>query len=188
MLLGVDHVSFDSVRAEADICRSAGYYWPNRDFIMVCERPRAICRDDSGRLHNGGGPSVDYGETFRLYSWHGTTIPATWITDPGTLTAQAALTWPNVEQRRAACEIVGWHRILAELKSRVVDDSGDSEIGQLIEVSLPDSGQERFLRVRCGTGREFALPVPREMRTAIAAQAWTWGLSADEFQKPEVRT
>ena len=76
MLLGVEHTSFGALRAEADVCRSAGWYWPNRDFIIVCERPRAIRRDDAGRLHCESGPAVDYGETFRLYSWHGTTVPS----------------------------------------------------------------------------------------------------------------
>lgn len=92
------------------------------------------------------------------------------------------------EQRRAACEIVGWKNILAELNSKVIDEDGDPEIGSLLECEIPDSGKERFLKVLCGTKREFVLPVPREMKTAIEAQAWTWGLDTKQFQRPEVRT
>jgi hypothetical protein len=56
-----------------------------------------------------------------------------------------------------------------------------------LEATLPDSGKERFLQVRCGTGRDFCIPVPREMTTALQANAWTYGLDAINF-KPEVRT
>ncbi len=54
-------------------------------------------------------------------------------------------------------------------------------------VEAPDIGKEKFLRVRCGTSRTFALPVPPEMKTALEANAWTWGLTPEEY-KPEIRT
>ena len=84
--------------------------------------------------------------------------------------------------------MIGWTKILAALNARVIDADSDPEIGELVEVDLPDSGPERFLRVRCGTGREFALCVPREMETALAAQAWTWALDTKDFTRPEIRT
>jgi hypothetical protein len=77
---------------------------------------------------------------------------------------------------------------LKELDARTVDVDGDPEIGELLEVNLPDSGREKFLRVLCGTRREFALPVPNDMKTALEAQAWTWGMTPSEFIKPEIRT
>lgn len=63
----------------------------------------------------------------------------------------------------------------------------DPQIGELLSVNLPDIGQKKFLRVTCGTGRKFALPVPPEMETALEANAWTWGLEPNQY-KPEVRT
>ena len=66
----------------------------------------------------------------------------------------------NVEQRRAACELVGWVNILSQLNAKTIDID-DDDIGTLLEVEIPDSGKEKFLQVKCGTGREFALPVPR---------------------------
>ena len=98
------------------------------------------------------------------------------------------MTWPNIEQRRAACEIVGWARILKELDARTIDKDDDPKIGELLEVELPNSGTERFIRVQCGTGREFAIPVPRDCGdTALEANAWTYGLDSVDFV-PEVRT
>jgi hypothetical protein len=114
-------------------------------------------------------------------------VPSEWITEKSFLTPAIALGQKNVELRRAACEIIGWPRILSELKAITIDDDGDPEIGTLVEVDLPESGKERFLRVRCGTGREFAIPVPPTTKTAIEGNAWTFGLSAKDFQL-EVRT
>jgi len=42
--------------------------------------------------------------------------------------------------------------------------------------------------VRCGTGRTFALPVPPDMKTAIQANAWTYGLDPKDIFNLEVRT
>ena len=132
--------------------------------------------------------AVEYSDGWGVSAWHGTRVPHEWIADRGSLTAKTALAWGNIEQRRAACEIIGWSKILRELDAKTIDADGDPEIGELIEVDLPDSGRERFLRVLCGTGREFALPVPPNVTTAIDAQAWTWGLDAKSFVRPEIRT
>ena len=92
------------------------------------------------------------------------------------------------EERRAACEILGWANILRELDAKVINEDGDPEIGTLVEVDLPDIGKEKFLRVLCGTKREFALPVPPDMKTALQANAWTFGMDIKDFVVPEVRT
>ena len=122
-----------------------------------------------------------------LYHWHGVSIPKEWVTGKKP-TASEAITWANVEQRRAACELVGWVNILSQLNAKTIDID-DDDIGTLLEVEIPDSGKEKFLQVKCGTGREFALPVPRNMKTALEANAWTYGFDdVKQFIKPEVRT
>jgi hypothetical protein len=92
-----------------------------------------------------------------------------------------------MEERRIIIEHIGWVNILKELDTKVIDEDGDPEIGILLEAEIPNSGMERFLQVRCGTGRTFVLPVPRHVKTALQANAWTWGLEDYEY-KPEVRT
>jgi hypothetical protein len=78
---------------------------------------------------------------------------------------------------------------LNELQAKVIDRDADPEIGELLEVEIPEIGTERFLKVLCGTGREFALPVPPDMKTALQANAWTFGVEdVRDFLKPEVRT
>jgi hypothetical protein len=124
-----------------------------------------------------------------LYSWHGVSIPGEWIADRKSLTAKTALTWENIEQRRAAAEILGWVHILNELDATVIDADPDPEIGTLLEVELPDIGRERFLKVQCGTSRLFALPMPPHVNTALEAQSWSFGYDdVSEFFPPEIRT
>jgi hypothetical protein len=114
-------------------------------------------------------------------------VPAAWIEQRATLDPITALTWPNIEQRRAAAEIVGWAKVIDRLKPKIIDVDADPEIGVLLEVDIPDAGKARFLKVLCGTKREFVLPVPVEMKTARQSNAWTFGLDEKQFN-PEVRT
>jgi hypothetical protein len=115
-------------------------------------------------------------------------VPSKWILDKTSLTAQLALGQENIEQRRVACEILGWDKIISELKGTTIDTDDDPEIGELIEVSLPGSGMERFLRVQCGTLRRFTIPVPPSMQTALEANAWTYDIGQDLLIKKEHRT
>ena len=161
-------------------------YWITPTEVLCVEQPSLYISDN--RLHREDGPAVEWpaGESYCF--WRGTQVPNEWITDRASLDAKTALTWPHIEQRRAACEMIGWHRVLAALRSKTIDKHSNPQIGELVEVLLPDAGKARFLRVRCGTMREFALPVPPTVKTAIEAQAWTWGIDAKEFKTPEVRT
>jgi hypothetical protein len=102
------------------------------------------------------------------------------------------LSWPNIEQRRAAAEILGWAKILDALKAKSIDKDSDPQIGELFVADLPDSPGQKFLRVRCGTGRDFCLPVAPHLMTALAANAWTFGFEKageiESYRNYEVRT
>lgn len=134
--------------------------------IGVC-MPEAH-RDDEFRLHNPTGPAVVWGNIVDYY-WHGTKIPGEWIRNPSSLTSQIALSQENAEVRRSACEILGWDKVIQGLKHRVLDTHPDPQIGTLLSVDFEDSKDERFLMVKCGTGRDFVIPV-NEANTALDAQ------------------
>ncbi len=187
-VMGWENETLNAFKIDEDLMKSCGGTWWHENVLAISDRPHTIKRDNEGRLHCETGPSIAYRDGWAMHHWHGVAIPEEWVTDRKSLTPEKALTWQNVEQRRCACEILGWASILAQLKAKSIDKDGDPEIGELVEVTLPESGKERFLRVLCGTGREFALPVPRDMKTALQAQAWTWALDTKDFIKPEIRT
>jgi hypothetical protein len=171
-----------------EIVENAGWYLPHKNICWVSERHTTLKVDDRGRLHCEDGPALEYPDGFGIYAWHGTKIPEEWIKDKKSLTPEIALKHQNMEQRRAACEILGWAKILKQLNAKSIDRDEDPQIGELLEVDIPDIGKEKFIRVLCGTGREFAIPVPPEMKTALQANAWTYGIEDFKAYKPEVRT
>ena len=169
-----------------NISTQCEWWWPYESICFVSEKPIEINWNEDRLLHAENKPAVLYSDGYSIYSWRGINVPKKWIEGEG-LTAKEALTWDNIEQRRAACEILGWDTILDELDAKTIEQDNDPQIGELIEVEIPDIGKERFLRVTCGTGRRFALPVPPDMKTALQANAWTYNIPEDLF-KPEFRT
>jgi len=184
---GWDDPVLERFALDEDLMTSVGWTWWHENILALSDRPQTISRDAEGRLHSETGKAIEYRDGWGFSSWHGTVIPNEWITNKESITPEVALKWENIEQRRCACEIVGWDNIIKQLNP-VTIDKDDPEIGELIEVDLPDSGKERFLRVRCGTGRDFALPVDPSCKTAIEANLWTYGLEPDHNFLPEVRT
>ena len=169
------------------IGKTCGWWWPFRGAVILTERPCFMQRDETGRLHSEHRAAIEYPDGWGVYAWHGTRVPKEWILAKDALKAADVLGHQNVEQRRAGCEILGWKRILEELKPIVVNEDVEPEIGTLLRADLPGAPGSQFLKVRCGTGRDFVLPVPPNMKTALEANAWTYGLEAKELQL-EART
>jgi len=162
---------------------SANWWLPCKDICFVTDRPTITKLNDAGVIHCEEGAAIQYKDGFSVYAWNGTRVPEEWILNKKDLTPKIALTWENIEQRRAACEILGWHNVLEHpsLNPKVIDKDKDPTIGELIEVDLPEIGRERFLKILCATNRTFAMPVPPEMETAHQANAWTWGLEPKDY-------
>jgi hypothetical protein len=168
------------------VSQSCGMYFPLKNACVIVDRFSVVVRDEQGHLHCATGPALAWRDGSSAYYWHGIKIPAEWIESPQNLNPQVALTWPQIEQRRAAAEILGWGRILMSFPHQVIDKDSDPAVGTLLEVDLPDAPGARFLRVQCGTGRDFVLPVPETIATALEANAWTWG--ADGVDPKIIRT
>lgn len=175
------------------LARRNGTVWYTGN-TMVCDRPEIVRTErvrprgwGSHRMHSSTGPAIRWRDGWALHFWHGTRVPAEWIEQPDTVDPRLALTHPQIEQRRALAEILGWERVLTQLPHRVIDTDPDPQIGTLIHVDLPNAPMSAFLRVRCGTGRHFCLPMPAEIRTARAGNAWSYGLDPEALH-PEVRT
>lgn len=182
-------LELEKITGLLELTQHTGWYNAYEDVVVFQHRPEYIKMDDTNRLHCENGPAIRYRDGYSVYSWHGTRIPSEWIENKKSLTPEIALTWSNIEQRRCAAEILGWDNVIQQLNSVVIDEDGDPEIGTLLEVDIPEIGREKFLRVKCGTGRMFCIPVPPDMKTAIEAQAWTWDLTVEDFGVgPEIRT
>lgn len=163
--------------AMEELSNVAGWILPFSSVVICCRRPITKWTDgdfdrDPPVLHCADGPSVEFADGWKQWHWRGTQVPQEWIETPDKVDPKTALTHPNVEQRRCLAEILGWDRVLAGLDTKVLDEDRDPQIGTLLEVVLPESGPTKFLRVRCTTERDFVFCVPKEMTTALQANAW----------------
>jgi hypothetical protein len=164
---------------------SCGWWYPTTNIVIICDRPAHI-DFENGVLHSATRLAIQWRDGLGIAMWRGVSIPNEWITDRKP-TAKELLAWKNIEQRRCGFELIGWDSILVELKAVMIDSNQNPEIGDLYEVDLPDSGKERFIKVLCGTGRSFVIPVDPTCNTALEAQAWSYGLDNNDLL-PEIRT
>ena len=171
----------------AAVSEQVGWWWPFERAVILTERPTVIRFDGEKRLHCETGPAIEYADGFRVYAWRGLRIPGKWITD-GPPPAADIMRLENTEQRRIACEMRGWHNILPELGAKLIDRHANPQIGELWEAHLPDNGPERFLKVVCGTGRTFAMPVGPAFKTALEANAATYGVAPQILENIQFRT
>lgn len=146
------------------------YWWPFKDVVIVSQKPVVLKVDENYRLHSENGKALEYSDGTGASVWHGQLIPCEWLKGSPP-TVQDAINREIKEQRPAACEIVGWTKVLDELEAVEIDNSGNPEMGRLVEVELPDSGKEKFLDAINEAGQRYALPVPPATKTVDEAQA-----------------
>ncbi|MEW2409289.1 DUF6745 domain-containing protein [Streptomyces griseoviridis] len=181
--------AFPTDRAPLDglgeVCRTAGWWWPFAEVAVVCERPVTLTRDEAGRLDNGAGPALAFPDGFALYAWRGMPVPAAFLAELAALTPERIRAEENAELRRVMLEHYGYDRYLTDSGAQPIDRD---ETGTLWRISL--AGDEAVVMVEVlnstpepdGTVRTYWLRVPPSTRTAREGVAWTFGVSAQEYQ------
>ena len=191
---------WDRDRAYAD-AQSAGWWWPHREFVMVCDNPDLIVREQVGprgwgshQLHNDCGPAIRWSDGWSLHFWHGTKVPA-WVIEAPTIELIQAET--NSEIRRCAIESYGWDLYLYHLGAGPIDEAEDpGNPGHRLRLfDIPDSqelysGNEVRLLVmenaskdRDGSRRTYAETVPASIKTCIAAAAWQFDVPESTYSE-----
>lgn len=170
--------------ALAEVCRSAGWWWPFTRVAVLSERPVALHRDEAGRLDRGDGPALAYPDGFALHAWRGMPVPAAFLAELPSLTPGRIRDEENAELRRVMLEYYGYDRYLADSGARPVHRD---ETGTLWRIDLPDDEPVVMVEVLNstpepdGTRRTYWLRVPPATRTARAGVAWTFGLGAETY-------
>ncbi|MGL4975970.1 MAG: DUF6745 domain-containing protein, partial [Bosea sp. (in: a-proteobacteria)] len=178
------------------LARLSGWRFVHSDFCIVSDRPVTMHVDDAGRLHNPRGPARLWADGFAIYQIDGVPVPSQWVEAPALVDPRTVLLETNNDTRSAGGRLFGWGRILEGTRHRVLDDSGNPTVGQLIEFELPGLDEPvRALRAECprnGTFVEFVRSLSDidglAINTALAAQAWRIGDPLSEYQHPPRRT
>lgn len=113
---------------------AACWWYPHRDFIMVCERPTAIHREltrpdvrrgwGSHRLHCADGPAVAFADGWGVYAIHGVQIPFKQrhiVEQPQTITVAQIEQERNAEIRRVMIDRYGPARYVMDSGAKIVD-------------------------------------------------------------------
>ncbi len=167
-----------------EVARTAGWWWPYENVAIITERPTQLHRDEAGRLDRGDGPALAYSDGFALHAWRGLPVPGEFLDSLDTLTPEQIRNEENAELRRVMLEYYGYDRYLEESGAKPVHRD---ETGILWRITLP--GDEDAVMVEVvnstpepdGTSRTYWLRVPPTTRTAREGVAWTFGLSAEEY-------
>src|SRR5690606_37158721 len=188
-IAGLEHgVAHEMLVAYVEAVGNAEWFCPFDGFVACVERPKKLTVDPEGNLHSETGKAIEYRDGWGLSFWRGTHVPDEWLTHKDTLDPAIALTWENVEQRHAAGQIIGWDKVLAQLNPRVLDRDPNPHFGELLEADLPGIGAQKFLRAKCGTGRDVVLMVSPEARTAVEAGAMSYRVPVEVYKQQEFRT
>jgi len=102
----------------------------------------------------------------------------------------------NGGARAAGAAMIGWPRMISHLNRRVVDGDPDTDLGALIELTLPELPEPgRFLQAKCPRNGIIVEGVPRisdvdglPIETVVAAQAWRVGDPQSDYIHPPKRT
>jgi hypothetical protein len=203
--------------AYAGAAESACWWWPHRDFVMACERPTRISRDENGALHSWTEKAIEWPDGWGLYRVHGVRVPDQLVTEPDTwLTLARIDAEPNAEVRRLMIERYGLARYVREAGFAVLDQDVDP-LGQprrllsragLTVVELTNStvdadGTRRVYHVPCHPELRPIAPITFDAEgratgrkeglgepqkpTALNAVASTYGLRGEQY-RPSVET
>src|SRR5262249_26048810 len=182
--LGVEEIKVEPLVV---LARSAGPWVAHEAVALISERPNRYLEDAQGRLHCWDGPAIGWPDGNGIYRWHGLKVDPR-ACSPDGLTAGLIQRERNVEVRRMMLERYGQEEFLMDVGAHLIDRSG---YGSLFETTLNDASGGvtlvRFVEVENatvepdGSCKRYMLLVPREVRTAKQAVAWTFGLEEHEY-------
>jgi len=167
------------------------------DTCIVCSRPCQLRLDNEYRLHAEREPALEFPDGYKIYSYHGVTLPEKYgQIHPNLWQAQWLLAEKNAELRRVLIQGIGYARICWELQATELncwkeytllkidadidgfdpDDFEDDE-------DAPKKEDIYLLKMTCpSTGHIHALRVPPDMTSAQEAIRWVnWDIDSEEF-------
>ncbi|MBI4941141.1 MAG: hypothetical protein HY830_10375 [Actinobacteria bacterium] len=147
------------------------------------------------RLHATEGPCVVWADGTALYAWQGRPVPRSLTTGAGWPPARILGT-ADPDLRACATERLGWERLLADPGALAVGTAADpGNPGRVLRLFHVTGPTARLGVLLCtdpagadGAGRTVALGVPVRFEDPVAAAAWTYDLTAEQYRRAVRRT
>jgi uncharacterized protein DUF6745 len=194
--LGIKYNEQDVTRLNEwlELADNCGFFFPFDGICFVCDRPTVIRKDAETRLHCDFAPSVEFSDGWKLYYWHGISVPERAVLDINSYQAKEILAERNGEVRRALMSLYGWERILPEVNAKLIDKHPDPTIGELYEffidgqkyhVAMVQDGTPIFQKKGKPTYRKYAIGTRTSLNKIVASIRDTYplfrNLSDQEF-------
>jgi hypothetical protein len=184
-----------------DLAKSCCWWWPYENWCVVSERPTVVGMDDRDRIHGGNGPAVSFADGWSVWAWHGVRVAQHVIEQPQRITVAEIERESNAEVRRVLLERYGPARYLVDSGAAVIDRVAldDTRVpfgvrgAKLLRKEVPGDEPLVFVELRNstpepdGSTKVYHLRVPPDMRSCIAAVAWTWDKAAGDYA-PQAET
>ena len=154
----------------------------------VCSRPTKLSLDSEHRLHAEGESAIAFSDGYKLYSYHGVTLPEKYgQIHPNQWEATWILAEDNAELRRVLIQGIGYARICSELQATELDSWQEYTLLRIdfdIDGFAPQEKEPIYLlKMTCpSTGFIHALRVPPDLQSAREAIRWVnWDVDYEEF-------
>ena len=153
-----------------------------KDFVVLCDRPAYIKRDENSRLHADGAPAILWRDGWSQYYLHGVRVPADYALTPAEkLDPKLALTEKNADIQRELVRKIGPERVLMETGAKELDNWQDPNTGfkyRLMDMTIGDNIRRRYLCFQHASmpGVFYAKPTAPECDQAWQARAWILSL------------
>jgi hypothetical protein len=150
---------------------------------IICV-PRPVLSIVDNRLHREGGCAVAWLDGERYWFWRGVEVTRSTIETPEGLTLADIRGEANQECRRIMIQRMGMERFLRATRGTIIQTD---ECGKLWHCHVDNNDTYAIVEVKNGTPepdgscRRYFLRVPPAARTPRDAIAWTYGLTAAQY-------
>jgi hypothetical protein len=189
------HIGADA-RQVLRIARGAAAVFVHADFWIAADRPSTCACDEHGRLHHADGPAVVWRDGAGLGFLRGVHVDMRLLTQP--LTLADVLHTENAEVRRTLIERYERGdpgRFIRDADADVIAIDYDRLGNRRRLLCFQLAYDEAYVAVEVtnatpepdGSHKRYVLRVPPTITSCRAAVAWTFGMSADEYD-PDIET
>jgi hypothetical protein len=153
-----------------------------RPGAIVCV-PRPSLKVVAGLLHRHDGAAVEWPGADRYWFWRGVEVPRLVIEDPQSINVATIIMEENPIVRRCMTERMSADRLLQAAGGELIADDACGKLwhcwfGGLHAIAEVENGTVGWN----GSRRRYFLRVPPQLRTAREAVAWTYGMTAHEYE------
>ena len=126
------------------VAQSAGWFIPYENICWISERHN-VCKLEKGKIHNEGGPAIQYPDGFSIWGLNGVRVSQEIAETPfNELDSRLILTEQNAEVRKEIVRKIGIERVCRDLNAECVDKEGEYE---LLLLNLQDGRKRPYLKM-----------------------------------------